>query len=190
MGDQLVFYWDWLENLLITCDRPFGTVVTNTKCQSWVSHVQMQCTIAVVSDAQTEGRVSVTPKSWLPRNNTKTYYIQNVLYILQNNASLRGICQASVWSAITTGTKEYSWPTNRWIIFMYYLVWLKNVLFRQLVNSMQNQVQSNQPSGTRRPTGWSDQPVVHPWSILVFKLHFLLVRILNSQPQVFVVNLC
>jgi len=28
------------------------------------------------------------------------------------------------------------------------------------------------------------QPVGHPWSISVFKLHFLLVRILNVLPQV------
>jgi len=34
----------------------------------------MQCTIALVSDAQTEGKVSVTLKSWLPRNNRKKYY--------------------------------------------------------------------------------------------------------------------
>jgi len=36
----------------------------------------MQCrrTFPLVSDAQTEGKVSVTPKSWLPRNNRKTYY--------------------------------------------------------------------------------------------------------------------
>jgi len=34
----------------------------------------MQCTIALVSDAQTEGKVPVTPKSWLPRNNRKMYY--------------------------------------------------------------------------------------------------------------------
>jgi len=27
-----------------------------------------------LSDAQTEGKVSVTPKSWLSRNNRKTYY--------------------------------------------------------------------------------------------------------------------
>jgi len=33
----------------------------------------MQCTITLVSDAQTEGKVSVTPKSWLPRNNRKTF---------------------------------------------------------------------------------------------------------------------
>jgi len=34
----------------------------------------MQFIIALVSDAQTEGKVSVTPKSLLPRNNRKTYY--------------------------------------------------------------------------------------------------------------------
>jgi len=34
----------------------------------------MQCTITLVSDAQTEGKVSVTPKWWLSRNNRKTYY--------------------------------------------------------------------------------------------------------------------
>jgi len=69
MGGQLVFDWDRLKNFLITRDRPVGNIVTNTKCQIWVSHVQMQCTIAF--DAQTEGKVSVTPKSWLPRINRK-----------------------------------------------------------------------------------------------------------------------
>ena len=34
----------------------------------------MQCTTVFVSDAQTEGTVSVTPKSWLSLNNRKTYY--------------------------------------------------------------------------------------------------------------------
>jgi len=69
MGGQLVFDWDQLENFLITRDRPVGDTVTNTKCQSWVSHVQMQCTIAlVIDDAQTEGEVSFPPKSWLPHN--------------------------------------------------------------------------------------------------------------------------
>ena len=74
MGGQLVFDWDRLENFLVTCDRPVGSIATNTKCQSWVSHVHMQCTIALVSDAQTERKVSVTPKSWLPCNDRKTYY--------------------------------------------------------------------------------------------------------------------
>jgi len=35
----------------------------------------MQCTIALVSDAQIlEGKESVAPKSRLPRNNRKTHY--------------------------------------------------------------------------------------------------------------------
>jgi len=38
------------------------------------SHVQKQYIITLVSDAQREGKVSVTLKSWLPRNNRKTYY--------------------------------------------------------------------------------------------------------------------
>jgi len=76
MGGQLFFDWDRLENFLIIRDRPIGNIiVTNTKCRNWVSHVQMQCKIALVSDAQTEGKkVSVSPKSWLPRNNRKTCY--------------------------------------------------------------------------------------------------------------------
>jgi len=65
MGGQwpLVFDWNRLENFLIIRDRPVRNVVTNTKRQSSVSHVQMQCTIAFVSDAQTESKVSITPKS-------------------------------------------------------------------------------------------------------------------------------
>ena len=59
---------------------------------------------------------------------------------------LCGICRASLWSAIARGTKEYTWPTNRWIIFMYFLeYWLKYILSRYLVNSVQNQM---------RPTKW------------------------------------
>jgi len=30
---------------------------------------------------------------------------------------------------------------------------------------MQNEV--NRPSDTRRSTGWCDQPIGHPWSVLV-----------------------
>jgi len=63
MGGQLVFDWDRLENFLITHNRPVGNIVTSTKCQSRVSHMQTQCTITLVSDAHTEGKVSVTPKS-------------------------------------------------------------------------------------------------------------------------------
>jgi len=45
MDGQLVFDWDRLENFLITHDRPVGNIVTNTECQSWVSHAQMQCSL-------------------------------------------------------------------------------------------------------------------------------------------------
>jgi len=61
MGSQLVFDRDQLENFLITRDRPVGNKVTNTISHAEVSHVQIQCTIAV--DALTEGKVSVSPKS-------------------------------------------------------------------------------------------------------------------------------
>ena len=35
MGGQLVFDSVWLQNFLITRDRPVGNIVTNTKCQIW-----------------------------------------------------------------------------------------------------------------------------------------------------------
>jgi len=41
MGGQLVFDWYRLENFLITRDRTVGNQVTNAKCQSWVSYVQI-----------------------------------------------------------------------------------------------------------------------------------------------------
>jgi len=73
-GGHLVFDWDWVKNLLQTCNRLVGNKATSIKCQSWVSHVQIQCTIALVGDAQIEGKVSVTPKPWLSSNNRNTYY--------------------------------------------------------------------------------------------------------------------
>jgi len=42
------FFVQNLGNLCeITRDRPVGNIVTNTKYQSWVSHVQIQCTITL-----------------------------------------------------------------------------------------------------------------------------------------------
>jgi len=41
MGGQLVFDWDRQENFLITRDRSVCNIVTNTRCQSWVWHVQI-----------------------------------------------------------------------------------------------------------------------------------------------------
>jgi len=39
MDSQLVLDWDRLENFLIIRYRPVGNIATNTKCQSWISHV-------------------------------------------------------------------------------------------------------------------------------------------------------
>ena len=121
VGGQLVFNWDRLENFLVTRYRPVGNKVTNANCQSWVSYVQnILATIAFVSDAQTEGKVFVSHKSWLPRNNRKNI-----------SQYLRSICRASPWSANPRCTKEYAWPTNWWIIFVCFLeYWFKNVLLR------------------------------------------------------------
>jgi len=68
IGGQLVFAWDRLEDFLITHERPVGNKVTNTISHAKVDITcpKIQCTIAF--DAQTQGKVSVTPKSWLPRN--------------------------------------------------------------------------------------------------------------------------
>jgi len=65
MRGQLVFDWDRLENFLTTRDRPVGNTVIGHKYRmpKLLSHVQMQCSTALVSDTQTEGKVSVTPKS-------------------------------------------------------------------------------------------------------------------------------
>jgi len=50
--------------------------------------------------------------------------------------------------------------------------------------SIQCKIRCNPRSDTRRSTDWCDQPVDHHWSISVL-LHFLLVRILNVLPQLF-----
>jgi len=64
-------------------------------------------------------------------------------YWIRTGPGLKNFTVRSSLSVITRGNKEYTWPTNWWIIFMYFLeYWLKNIIFRQLVNSMQNQVQS------------------------------------------------
>jgi len=65
--------------------------------------MQIQCTIALASDSQTEGKVSVTPRSWLPFNNRKIYY------------NTFAASAEHLWSAIARDTKEYTWPTNWWI---------------------------------------------------------------------------
>jgi len=93
VGGKLVFDWDQQEKFLITRHQLVGNKVTNTKCQTGVSHVQIQDTIALVSDAQIEGKLSVLPKLWLPC----------IQYLC-------GICHASLWSAMARGTKGHTYP--------------------------------------------------------------------------------
>jgi len=44
--------------------------------------------------------------------------------------------------------------------------------------SIQCKIRRNRPRDIRRSIGWCDRTIGYPWSIAVFKLHFLLVRIL------------
>jgi len=56
--------------------------------------------------------------------------------------------------------------------------------------SIQCKIRCNRPSDTGWSTGWCDQPVGHPWSISVFKLHFLLVEFWTLYLKFYAVNLC
>jgi len=97
----------------------------------------------LVNDAQIEGKLSVTPKWWLWRNNRKTYH---------NTFAASAVLAYGQPSQ--EAPKKYTWPTNWWIIFMYFLEhWLKSVLFRYLDNSMQNQARSTDRSGRDRLVG-------------------------------------
>jgi len=70
---------------------------------SIICFVQIQCTIALASHAQTEGKVSDTRESWLHAIIEKHFQY------------FCGICRAGLWSAIPRCTKEYTWQTN-WCI--------------------------------------------------------------------------
>ena len=144
MGGQLVFDWDWLENFLITCDRPVGNIVTNTKRKRWVSHVQMQCTIGLVSDAQTEGKMSVTPKSWLSRNNRKTYY----------NTFAASAKLASGQPSQEAPKNIRGQPVDGKIVCTFWNIDWKMFFFGSL--SIQCKIRCNPPSDTNRPSDQVD----------------------------------
>jgi len=158
---QLVFDCERLENFLLTRDRLVGNKITITKCQIWVSHMQILCTIALVSDAQVEGKCP------LRLNHDCHTIIGNIV------KHLRGICRARLWSAIARGTKEYKWPTNWWIIIYQWMdnfnqlmeYWLKSVLIRYLVNSMQNQAQWTNLHSAIGHRSIAIDLLAPPWSI-------------------------
>ena len=152
MGGQHVFVWDrlGLEDFLITCDRPASNKFTNT-----ISYAKVEYHMCKYR----------APLSLIHRQKAKC--------LLRLNHDCHAIIwEASLWSATTIGTKEYTWPTNWWILFMDFLeYWLKNVLFRYLVNPMQNEARLTKwhsgISRSMRSTYWP------PWSISAFKATFL-----------------
>jgi len=86
-------------------------IVTNTKMPApklsitCSVDVQMHCSHlskTKVMHRKTEGKVSVTPKSWLALNNTKTYY-----------KYLRDICQASIWSVLPQASQQKSLDSQK-----------------------------------------------------------------------------
>jgi len=156
MGGQLelVFDWDRLENSLITRDWPVGDIVTNNIYKmpklstSITSAMQMQCTIALVSDAQTQQKAKCLlhlNHNWLPCNNRKTYY---------------NTFAASAELAYGQPSQEAPWRiyvTNQLMDNFYVLsgILIEKFFFRQLVNSMQNQVQSTKWHSAINRLMWS-----------------------------------
>ena len=121
MDGQLVFDWDQLENFFITRDQLVGNKIINT-----ISHAKVEYHMCKYS----------APSPLMHRQKAKRL-------LRLNHDCYAIICWASLWPATAIGTKEYTCPTNWWIIFMYFLEYcLKNLLFRYLVNPMQNQTRS------------------------------------------------
>jgi len=171
MGGQLelVFDRDRLENFLITWDRPVSNKVTNTILYAKVEYHMCKYSCTIIFDAQTEGKVSVTPT---------------------NHDCHTVICRTCLWSAIAIGTKEYTWPTNWWTIFVNFLeFWLKSVLFWFL--SIQCKIRRNRPSDTWWSIGRCDWPSGHPCLGLFqhLKLHFLW-EFWTFYLKFYTVNLC
>ena len=107
----------------------------------------MQCNIAFVSDAHTEGKVSVTPKSWLPRNNRKTYY--NTFAVSAELAYGQPSQEAPVYV-----TKQ--------LIDDFYVGLLSGILIEKC--SFLAACQFNAKSGIIDQVTLGDQPAGQPWS--------------------------
>jgi len=98
MVGQLVFNWDRLEDFLITCNRPVGNKVTTI-----VSYAKVEYHMCKYS----------APSPLMHRQKAKC--------LLRINHDCHAMnCWTSRWSATAKGTKEYTWPTNWWILFMYF----------------------------------------------------------------------
>jgi len=56
--------------------------------------------------------------------------------------------------------------------------------------SIQRKIRRNRPSDTQWPTGRCNQPVGHPWSTSVFKLHFFWLQFWTFYLKFYALNLC
>jgi len=91
--------------------------------------VQMQCTITIVNDTQMEGKA----------------FLNHDCHGIRGNHITTPSRHLPCWPMVSHRKRheKYMWPTNSWIIFVYFLeFWLTSVLYRYLVNSMQNQARS------------------------------------------------
>ena len=115
----------------------------------------------LVSAAQIEGKVTVTPKSWMLRNNRKK---------LQH---FRGICPVGLWSAIARGTKEYTWPTKLMDNFYVGTFWSIDwkVLLLDIL-SIQCKIRRDRPTDAQRSTGRSQSTCWPPCCTVHFSNNF------------------
>jgi len=148
--------------------------------QLWVSHVQMQCTIALLSNAQTEGKASVTPKSWLSRNDRKIYY--------HSFAASAELAYGQPYQDAPKNMRDQPFDGEFICRPTFWNIDWKMFFLRSL--SIQCKIRCDRPSDTRRSTGWCNQPIGHPCSISVFRLHFFWLEFWTFCLKFYAVNLC
>ena len=115
--------------------------------------MQIQCTIALVSDAQIKCKLSLAPKSWLPRNDRKTLY-----------KTSRHLPYKPMVSHHKRHQRIYM--TNQlmenFMYFLEYWYWVK--VFFLVILSIQCKIRRDRPGEPRRSTGRSTC-----WSPLLYE---------------------
>ena len=95
----------------------------------------------------------------------------------------------SLWSAVARGPKEYTWPSNWWIIFMYPTFWNFDWKFFLLgILSIQCKIRRDRTIVNWLSTGQCDRPVGHPWSISAFTIHFFWLEFWTFYLKFYTVN--
>jgi len=118
------------------------------------------CTIAIVSDSQTEGKGSVTPKSWLSSNNRKTYHktFAESAMLAHDQPS-----QETTKLCVTNQLMDN--------FYVLYGIHIGSVLYRYLINSVQ--IRRDRPSDIRSLTGRSRS---NCWPTLIYAIVMLSVE--------------